>query len=87
MTSPVRILARAEHQIHDNIERMATLAGNALESALAALKSQDAELAEQVIDQDGRINALMNLVEQECLTVLATLEPKARDLRETVASM
>jgi len=87
MTGTNRILARAELQIHHNLQHMADLCQSAMESAMTALKCQDADVAQQVIDGDRKLNVLMHMIEQECLTVLATLEPKARDLRETVASL
>ena len=87
MTTPHRIMARAEHQVHDNLHAMAERAHRSLENALEALKTQDAERARQVVEEDQAQNQLRRLVEEECLHILATLEPKARDLREVVASL
>ena len=87
MTTPHRLLVNAEAQVHQNLFTMATRARESLETAMDALKTQDALLAQQVIDQDVQQNHLMRIIEKECLDILATLEPKASDLREVVASL
>lgn len=87
MTTPHRLLARAEAQVHKNLFSMANKARHALEQAMDALKTQDAELAQQVVEADLQQNHLMRIIERECLEILATLEPKAGDLREVVASL
>ncbi|WP_456373675.1 phosphate signaling complex protein PhoU [Thiolapillus sp.] len=87
MTTPHRLLARAEAQVHQNLFTMTTRAGEALEQALEALKTQNAELAQEIVNQDLQQNHLMRIIERECLHILATLEPKAGDLREVVASL
>jgi phosphate transport system protein len=87
MTTPHRLLARAEAQVHQNLLTMTTRAGQALEQALEALKTQNAELAQEVVNEDLQQNHLMRIIERECLQILATLEPKAGDLREVVASL
>ncbi len=87
MTTPHRILARAEAQVHQNLFTMADRARKAMEQAMEALKSQNAELAQHVVNEDLQQNQLMRIIEKECLQILATLEPKAGDLREVVASL
>ncbi len=87
MTTPHRLLARAEAQIHNNLFTMTDNAHQAVEQAMEALKTQNADLAQKVVDADLQQNLLMRIVEKECLQILATLEPKASDLREVVASL
>jgi len=87
MTTPHRLLARAEGKVHQNLFTMTSRAREALEQALDALKTQDAVLAQQVVEADLQQNHLMRIIERECLEILATLEPKAGDLREVVASL
>ncbi len=87
MTTPHRLLARAEGQVHQNLFTMADRARKALEQAMDALKTQDAVLAQRVVESDLQQNHLLRIIEQECLEILATLEPKAGDLREVVASL
>lgn len=87
MTDPRIQLAREEKQIHTNVIGMAKLAAQAMEKASDALMSQSAQLAQEVVDDDAKINAMMRVVEQECLEALALQQPVARDLREVVASL
>ncbi len=87
MTTPHRLLARAEGQVHQNLFTMARQAREALERATDALKTQNAELAQEVVRADLQQNHLLRIIERECLEILATLEPKAGDLREVVASL
>lgn len=87
MTTPHRLLARAEAQVHQNLLTMTTKAHDALEQAMEALKVQNADLAQKVVSADLQQNHLMRIVEKECLQILATLEPKAGDLREVIASL
>jgi len=87
MTTPHRLLTRAEAQVHQNLFTMTSRAREALEQALEALKTQNAELAQKVVNEDLQQNHLMRIIERECLQILATLEPRAGDLREVVASL
>ncbi|BAO45270.1 phosphate signaling complex protein PhoU [Thiolapillus brandeum] len=87
MTTPHRLLTRAEAQVHQNLFTMTSRARQALEQSLEALKTQNAELAQEVVNEDLQQNHLMRIIERECLQILATLEPKAGDLREVVASL
>lgn len=87
MTTPHRLLMHAEAQVHDNLFTMANLAGKSLELAMESLKTQDAEKAESVVSQDQKQNNLHRIIEHECLEILATLEPRASDLREVIASL
>lgn len=87
MTASHRLLVRAEAQVHQNLQSMTHLAQKALEEAMYALKTQNGELARKVVREDLKQNHLMRIIEQECLQILAELEPKASDLREVVASL
>lgn len=87
MSDPRIQLAREEKLIHTNVIGMARLAAEAMEKATDALMSQSVELAQAVVDEDAKINAMMRVVEQECLEALALQQPVARDLREIVASL
>ena len=87
MTTPHRLLVRAEAKIHHNLFTLAQLAGKSLEMAMESLKTQDADKANEVVANDAQQNNLHRIIEHECLQVLATLEPKANDLREVIASL
>jgi phosphate transport system protein len=81
------MLSREEKLIHDNLMKMSSIAGAELENAMAALMSQNTELAQSVVDSDNNLNALHRIVETECLNTLALRQPVANDLREVVGSL
>ena len=81
-----RTLDREENQIKDDILRMGSLVETAIDRAVTALKQRDGALAQQIIDEDQVINKLRFQIEEECLTVIATQQPAAGDLRATIAA-
>lgn len=74
-------------EIRDNLLRMGQLLDGAIDRSMSALKNQDQALARQVINDDTAINKLRFTVEEECLTLIATQQPMASDLRVIVAAM
>jgi phosphate transport system protein len=87
MSKVERVLDRQEVQIHTNLFGMARLAEQALASAMDSLMSQNAELAQQVVDGDTQVNAMLHVIENECLEALALQQPVASDLRDILASL
>lgn len=87
MSKVERVLDRQEVQIHTNLLGMARLAEQTLTSAMDSLKSQNAELAQQVVDGDTQINEMLHVIENECLEALALQQPVASDLRDILASL
>ena len=86
-TSSVRsALDREENRIKDDILRMGSMVETAIERAVTALKQRDGALAQQIIDEDKFINKMRFQIEEECLTVIATQQPAASDLRATIAA-
>src|SRR5262245_20596686 len=75
----------------DNLQRiLLTLAGSVeeqLNKAIRALQERDHDLASEVIAGDDRIDADENLVEEECLKILALHQPVAIDLRRIASAM
>jgi len=73
----------------DEIERrILDLAGDveaAVQRALEAVSSRDAELAQRVIDADAEIDRKELATEEACLETLALEQPVAMDLRFVVA--
>jgi phosphate transport system protein len=68
-------------QLHDDVVQMGILAGEAIHRAVEALKTRDVALAERVIADDDRIDAIHLDLEQRCMRLLATQQPMAGDLR------
>lgn len=87
MDATNRKLESEENLIHQNLDKMGAIAARELENALAALMSQDAALAQSVVDTDNQLDQLHRIVEQECLETLALRQPVARDLRDVIGSL
>ena len=75
----------------DNLQKdllaLAASVEEAIHKAIRALQEHDTALAEEVIDGDNEIDAEENLVEEECLKILALHQPVAVDLRRITAAM
>lgn len=67
--------------INNHLVRMALLAEEQVRDAVRALETKDVELAEQVKVQDGIIDDLQRLVEDQSIRLIATQQPVASDLR------
>ena len=86
-TSTIRsALDREENRIKADLLRLGSMVESAIERSIVALKQHDGSLAQQIIDDDRLINDLRYRVEDECLTVIATQQPAAHDLRIIVAA-
>ncbi|TET98707.1 MAG: phosphate signaling complex protein PhoU [Anaerolineales bacterium] len=73
--------------IEDDILKMGSLVQDAIRNSLESLKQRDTNLAQEVIDRDLWINDLRFKIEEACLTLIATQQPTAGDLRAVVAAM
>jgi phosphate transport system protein len=64
---------------------LSTLVEEAVNLAVKAVATRDAELARKVVDSDNEIDHMEIEVEEECLKILALHQPVASDLRYIVA--
>ncbi len=71
----------------EDILKLGSMIDQAIANALESLQQRDQVLAQQLIDDDDKINQLRFKIEEACLTIIATQQPTARDLRGVVASM
>jgi phosphate transport system protein len=69
------------------IIEMGTACEYQLAEAVKSLKNRDHELAEKIIADDTKVNALQYEVEQMTINLLAMRQPLAIDLRNVVASL
>ncbi|MDR0731903.1 MAG: phosphate signaling complex protein PhoU [Treponema sp.] len=69
---------------HD-VLAMSSLVEEGLGKALAALQTNDKELAKTVREGDTAVNAIQLKIEDETVMLIATQQPVARDLREIFA--
>jgi phosphate transport system protein len=80
-------LERELERVRSDILRMGSMVEHAIEQSVQALKERDADLAQQVINDDQEINQLRFAVEEQCLQLIATQQPAASDLRMVIAAM
>jgi phosphate transport system protein len=64
---------------------LARLAENAIEESIAALLNRDLDLARRVIKGDQAINSLEEVIDGECVRLIALFQPVAIDLRQLMA--
>lgn len=81
------IFDREFEEVRQEFVRMSQMVENAISSAMTALIERDLELAHQVIDNDNNINQIRYHIEEACLTLIATQQPAAGDLRAIIAVM
>ncbi len=87
MTHNRQILDSEEKRIHTNLIRMSHMVEQALERAFVSMKLQDKSLANQVIEEDKRLNEYLRIIDEECLSALTHQKPEEADVRDIVASM
>jgi len=88
MTTRARAtLDRELSKLQDGLLRLAEMVDAAIARSLQALSSRDVVLAREVVDGDQAVNALRFAIEEECLSLIATQQPAAGDLRAVLAAM
>jgi phosphate transport system protein len=73
--------------LRDHVLLMGGAVEEAIDRATRALVERDSELAEQVLADDDRIDALELEADQTCIRVLALKAPEARDLRFVITAV
>src|ERR1700736_595187 len=67
--------------LRESLLRMATMVESQIASALEALRNRDRDTADEVRGTDQHLNELFRQIREQCLMVIATQQPVARDLR------
>jgi phosphate transport system protein len=80
-------LDRDLRTVDESILRLGEMLGAAIERSVTALEEQDLALARRVASDDARLNDLRFEIEEACLTLIATQQPTAGDLRAVIAAM
>ncbi|MBP8302722.1 MAG: phosphate signaling complex protein PhoU [Phycisphaerae bacterium] len=77
----------SEHikELEQDIVGMGQMVAQAIEGSIEALKKQDLDSAQRIIDGDERVNQKRWEIEEACITLMATQQPVATDLREIIA--
>lgn len=78
-------LDREFDDIRSNLMAMSVLVDSAIDQAMLALFERDTKLADSIINNDVEINKHRFQIEEACLTLIATQQPTASDLRELIA--
>jgi len=79
-------LERDLEGIRSDILRMGSQVEISIGRSVQALKERDADLAQEVINNDAEINQLRYTIEEKCLQLIATQQPAATDLRMAIAA-
>ncbi|MEN8615279.1 phosphate signaling complex protein PhoU [Dehalogenimonas sp. THU2] len=72
-------------QLQDKVLSLGSMVENAITLSMDALKSRDTALAQRVVKDDSLINEKRFEIEEDCIHLIATQAPMARDLRVIVA--
>lgn len=72
-------------EIQDDILVMGSMVSKAIARAVEALQNRDLKLAEQIINDDRKINQKRFEIEEKCVQLIATQQPMANDLRTIIS--
>ena len=74
-------------KLKTDLLKMATMAEEAIYKSVEALKKRDTKLAQEIIDNDKRIDELEIKIEERAIDLLALRQPMAPDLRFITTGM
>lgn len=74
------------HDVKQKVLKMGALVENIIDTSVTAMKTQDLDLARNVLKKDDEIDQLELEIEKDCMMLLALQQPLAKDLR-TIASV
>lgn len=72
-------------RLQDEVLALGSMVAKAIQDAVASLKARDREMAKRIIAGDRAINEKRFAIESETLTLIATQQPLAGDLRTLAA--
>lgn len=73
--------------LHKDILKMAVMAQEAIFKSIEALKNRDKLQAQEVIDDDDKIDELELVIDEKCIDLIARHQPMAGDLRFITTGM
>ncbi len=74
-------------EIHRDLSQLGRMVNEAIYKSVKALTTHDADLSQQVIDGDKKINQKENDIDRKCYEIMALQQPNATDLRRVLAVM
>ncbi|MFP3974961.1 MAG: phosphate signaling complex protein PhoU [Chloroflexota bacterium] len=81
---PREAFERSLRGLQDEVLAMGSMVEKSVERAIDALKNRNLNLAQQVVDDDNKIDQKRLEIEEECINLIATQQPMAGDLRTLV---
>lgn len=76
---------RELEELRSKLLGMSVLVDTAIDHSVSSLMERDTKLADSIINGDVEINRHRFQIEEACLTLIATQQPTASDLREIIA--
>ena len=76
---------RSLQEIQDQLLVLGSMVEKSIDRSVLALKNRDLSLSKTVIDDDDLIDDLRNKIEEKCISVIATQNPMAGDLRTVIS--
>ena len=76
---------RSLQEIQDELLVLGSMVEKSIDRSVLALKNRDLSLSKTVIDDDDLIDDLRNKIEEKCISVIATQNPMAGDLRTVIS--
>jgi phosphate transport system protein len=80
-----RVYEAEVEEVRRKVLRMGGIVEEQVGSAVRALVSGSPDLAKEVIDNDGRVNALEIEIDEECTRIVGSRQPTAPELRLVMA--
>jgi phosphate transport system protein len=81
VTTTRAVFDRQLHILQDDVLFMGSMVEKAIDRSVDALRRLDSGLARQIIEGDAAINAKRWQIEEQAVTLIATQQPMASDLR------
>ena len=81
-----KTFANELQQVKDEILVLGSMVEQAVADSMESLKKRDLKASEKIYEQDRKINEKRFAIENQCMILIATQQPMARDLR-LLASM
>jgi phosphate transport system protein len=82
-----RILDEHIEKLKSRVIKMCSLVDEQVQSAIKAVEDENLELAQQVIEQDSRVDKYDNKIDKICQKIFALTQPVALDLRLIMSSL
>ncbi|HXW69720.1 MAG TPA: phosphate signaling complex protein PhoU [Dissulfurispiraceae bacterium] len=74
-------------RLKEKVLLMGSMVESAIKDSVRALVDRDNQLAKKVIENDHQINTLDSEIDEECIKLIALMQPKAGDLRFITTAM